>query len=361
MVSKTRTMRAIKEKIKGILMEEELLCDMFNGLVDMGEMDDKSLSELRKRTENPTLYQDKIITLSKEEIMKNPYLENITVPYESSNNLRYTQRRLRPRTVTVYDKKKRDVNTLRQINSYFICDERLRFPGIIEGDNLSCWMTVEPIEINTFKDFIDEATGDVLLIGCGLGYVAYMLSRKEDVKSITVVDNNEDVLELFNTHILPQFENKDKIRTIKSDGIKYLKDNDLRTFDHINVDIWYDTCDMIHPYLKCLEIENTNSTVKFSYWLEDELKEGLQKSILCAISEFPTEELLINKIGEDIVRQTSIRTFEDIQNLIDIKDMRTLMYSWYTDNKSVAKTHEIIDTSRMNEAKEAAKMFIKQK
>lgn len=361
MVSKTRTMRTIKEKIKGILTEEELLCEMFNGLVDMGEMDDNTLAELRKKAENPTLYQSEIITLSKADIMQNPYLANITVPYESSNNLRYTQRRLRPRIVTVYDKKKRDINTLRQINSYFICDERLRFPGIIEGDNLSCWMTVEPIEINTFKDFVDEATGDVLLIGCGLGYVAYMLSRKEDVKSITIVDDNEDVLSLFNTHILPQFENKDRIRTVKSDGLEYLKNSSLKAFDHINVDIWYDTCDMIYPYLKCLEIERENPEVKFSYWLEEELKEGLQKSILCAISEFPTEGLLINRIGEDLVSKTTIRTFEDIQNLVDIKDMRTLMYSWYADNKGVVDAHKIVDTSRMNEAKEAVKSLFKQK
>ena len=78
---------------------------------------------------------------------------------------------------------------MRQKNSYFICDYPLRFPGLTEGSSNTCWMTVEPFEIETFKKFIEEAKGDILLIGCGLGYAAYMLFRdnKLDTKVKLVI------------------------------------------------------------------------------------------------------------------------------------------------------------------------------
>lgn len=361
MVTKTRTMRKMQESIKSILNDEKILYEIFDTMVEIGQMDDERLSEVRKITGIPTLYHSEIVTLNKDEIMSDPYLKNINIPNASSNNFHLVQRRLRPRLVTKYGFKTRDLNTMCKSNSYFRCEERLRFPGLVEGDSKTCWMSVEPFEINSFQPFINNATGDVLLIGCGLGYAAYMLSEKDDVRSVTVVDNNEDVLSLFNTHILPQFKNKDKVHTVASDGLEYLKSNDLTVFDNINVDIWYDTVDMIYPYLRCLEIEKANPTVNFSYWLEEELKQSIQENLLIAISGFKSDGLLANKIGEDIVKDTPIKTYEDFYNLMNIKDIRSFLYNWYVNNLDIVENYEPIDMRRINDSKEAYKQVIEGK
>lgn len=348
MVSKIRSMKNLQENIRTILKDERLLCDMFDGVVEMGKMDEQKLFELRKIAGIPNLYQSEIVTLKKEDIMSNPYLKNINIPNVSSNEFKLAKRRIRPRLITKYGFQTRDLNTFCKSNSYFTCDERLDFPGLVEGNGMICWMTVEPFEIKSFESFIKEATGNILLIGCGLGYVAYMLSEKQDVSSVTVIDNNSDVLNLFNTYILPQFKNKNKIKTIQSDGIEYLKNNTLNMFDYINVDIWRDTMDMIYPYLRCLEIEKSNPTVKFSYWLEEELREEIQKNLLVAISEFESDGFLISKICEDIVKVTSIRTYDDIRNLLDIKDIRAFLYKWYVNNLHIVEKQESIDMNLLN-------------
>ena len=186
------------------------------------------------------------------------------------------------------------------------------------------------------------------MIGCGLGYAAYMISLKEDVTSVTVVDNNQDVLDIFYTYILPQFENKDKIRIIKSDALLYLSSCDLTVYDYVNVDIWYDTIDMIYTYFRCLTVEKANPTVKFSYWLEEELKNEIQQSILSAICDFPIQGFLSTRIGQDIVRNAAINNYEDVYNLVDIKDLRSLLYGWYCNNLETVQEYESRDINIMN-------------
>lgn len=367
MIANTRKMRKIQEIIESILREEVFLCDALNGAIDDGVMTEEKIQEAARIAKKQGMHETEIVHLTKEEIMANPYLQNIKVPNVSSNRFKLSNKRIiRPGIVTKYKQKQRDLKTMRQVNSYFVCDKSLRFPGISEGEQTTCWMTVEPCEIESFRNFIEEATGDVLLLGCGLGYVAYMLSIKEAVTSITIVDNNQDVLDLFTTHILPQFDNKEKIKTVNSDGLDYLRNTDLSIFNNVNVDIWYDTIDMLYTYLRCLEIERENPTVNFSYWLEDELKFDIQKSILLAatrqdcvagkensplpldsLTNVPGHNFLSDVIGKDLVCQTPINSYEDLYNLVDIKDLRGLLFCWYANNLDKVESQEKIDMSRL--------------
>ena len=40
-------------------------------------------------------------------------------------------------------------------------------------------MTITPDEIETMKEAVDQAFGNVLTFGLGLGYYAYMVSEKD--------------------------------------------------------------------------------------------------------------------------------------------------------------------------------------
>ena len=78
----------------------------------------------------------------------------------------------------------------------------------------SIWMLITPHEINTMKEAVNNAKGNVVTFGLGLGYYAYMCSIKEDVKSVTIIERDCKTINLFKKYILPQFENKDKIKSL---------------------------------------------------------------------------------------------------------------------------------------------------
>jgi predicted methyltransferase len=94
-------------------------------------------------------------------------------------------------------------------------------------------MSDTPMEIRTSREFIDVAKGRVLVGGLGLGVVLLEIQRKKEVESVTVVEKNQDVLDLIVKH-LPL--NK-KITIVKGDIFTWLPDKDAK-FDTIFFDIW---------------------------------------------------------------------------------------------------------------------------
>lgn len=40
-------------------------------------------------------------------------------------------------------------------------------------------------------------------LGCGLGYVAYILSLKENVEEVTIVELNSDIKKMFKKYLKP--------------------------------------------------------------------------------------------------------------------------------------------------------------
>ena len=79
--------------------------------------------------------------------------------------------------------------------------ERFDFPAVLEGGNE--WMTLTPVDLDTCDEAIEAARGKVVTFGLGLGYYAYMVARKDEVESITVVEKSADVIRLFERYILP--------------------------------------------------------------------------------------------------------------------------------------------------------------
>lgn len=145
-----------------------------------------------------------------------------------------------------------------------------RFPAIYENDIL--WMSVTPNEINTMKEPIDNAFGKVLTFGLGLGYYSYMVSLKNSVESVTIVEKDQNVINLFNKHILPLFKTKAKINIINMDAYDFLekvmKDGD---YDFVFVDIYHDAKDGLEVYKKISTYEKKLKNITFSYWIKKTL------------------------------------------------------------------------------------------
>lgn len=86
----------------------------------------------------------------------------------------------------------------RQIPQIGFFETEFMFPVVLENNRL--WMSITPNEIETMNEAVDKGFGNILTFGLGLGYYAYMTSQKDNVESITVVESNEDVIDLFNKY-----------------------------------------------------------------------------------------------------------------------------------------------------------------
>jgi spermidine synthase len=111
--------------------------------------------------------------------------------------------------------------------------------------------------------------------GLGLGYYAYMVSEKEDAKSVTVVEVNEDVINLFKQYILPQFKHAEKINIVKGDAFEFAQKHIIPgQFDFVFTDLWHDVSDGIDLYLKMKKYEAQSPETVFTYWIEKSILMG---------------------------------------------------------------------------------------
>ena len=154
-------------------------------------------------------------------------------------------------------------------------DKEFKFPAILEDQNE--WMTLTPIDIDTCDEAIRAARGRVITFGLGLGYYAYMVSNKDDVESITVVDKSEEVISIFKKHILPQFPNAEKVNLVCADAFEYAeKIMPSEEYDYAFVDTWRDASDGAPMYLRMKPLEKLNPKTEFSYWVEGFLTSRLR-------------------------------------------------------------------------------------
>lgn len=171
----------------------------------------------------------------------------------------------------------------------FVCDDPLTLPdgriipqiGYFDSEfkflsvlqNGREWMTLMPNELVTQRAPIKRAKGSVCTYGLGLGYFAFMCARKAEVTSVTIVERDENVINLFKEMLLPSFENKEKIEIVCADAFEFAAhDAPKRNFDYIFADIWHDPSDGVEAYLKFKLYEHLCPNTKFDYWIEKTLK-----------------------------------------------------------------------------------------
>lgn len=121
--------------------------------------------------------------------------------------------------------------------------------GIPEGNyirlvvNGDCMMSNTPMEKRTSEVFMKNAYGDVLICGLGIGLVILPLLENDSIKSITVLEKYQDVIDIVLPQI-KQFDVNNKLTVIHEDCFEYTtKDK----FDTIFIDIWpYINSDIYH-------------------------------------------------------------------------------------------------------------------
>lgn len=94
-----------------------------------------------------------------------------------------------------------------------------------------CVMSDTPMEKDTNRDFVRNAHGNVLIGGLGIGLIILAIQDKEDVKQITVVEKNREVIELVGK----QLPLNSKVNIVNDDVFEY---KPLIKYNTIYMDIW---------------------------------------------------------------------------------------------------------------------------
>jgi hypothetical protein len=138
-----------------------------------------------------------------------------------------------------------------------------------------CIMSDTPMEHRTNYGILNKANGDVLIGGLGIGMILMPLMRKEEVKSITIVEKYQDIIDMVGT----QLPLNDKVKIVQGDifennfpkGTKF----DTIYFDiwnFINSDVYEEMKELKKMYRRCLRSKKDNPNSWIGCWAEHEAK-----------------------------------------------------------------------------------------
>lgn len=147
------------------------------------------------------------------------------------------------------------------------------------------WMTLSPNEVYTMREPIDKAFGKVITCGIGIGYYAIMAAAKDNVESVTVVENNEGVIDLFRHFIMKKFprEVTGKISIVHADAYEYLYDLKDGKFNYCFIDLWQGVQDT-DQYFKAIHATAHFKKMEYSLWIEDSFIVRFREEILAAMA-----------------------------------------------------------------------------
>ena len=91
-------------------------------------------------------------------------------------------------------------------------------------------------EVGDHLGFIRKATGSVLITGLGLGVVLQACMRKPEVKDVTVIEKDKDVIKLVANHYYKMF-GKERLKIIHCDAFEF-KPEKGKVWDAVWHDIW---------------------------------------------------------------------------------------------------------------------------
>jgi len=215
--------------------------------------------------------------LNPSDYLDNPYLKNIKIPKTGEGEWELGYQSYEPYEGFIY----RDIECVGdyvEIPQLGFFDRKFSFPTVFEGGRE--WMAIKPNEIETMKLPIEKARGRVLVYGLGMGYFAYMVSQKDDVESVCIVERDQSVISLFGKHILPQFPNKNKITVVKSDAFEYAeKEMKNGGYGYVFTDLWHDVSDGVDLYLKMKKYEALCPNSHFEYWIEPSILSSVRWSV----------------------------------------------------------------------------------
>ena len=260
----------VKQYIKEDLSENEAVYNCLYDFLGFDKNDEESQNVLGEYVLN------NLKKLNPEDYTDNPYVKAINkTGRKGKYALKYID--YAPYQLFAYDDIK--VNGYKEYSQVGYFDNKFSYLALTEGNNI--WMSLNPNEIETMKPYINKARGNVLVLGLGMGYVPFMLSLKNCVKSITIIERDQEIINLFNELIYPSFPNKEKVKIIKGDAVEYTRKIQKQgTCDYVFADLWHDPEDGLPLFV---ELKKINKNI--DCWLEVSMYALLRRCMITLLEE----------------------------------------------------------------------------
>ena len=272
--------------------------------------------------------------VKKEDFENNLYVKTIKIPNAKKGKYVLGNLNYHPYELFPLDDVKVDEKSFMELSQIGYFKESFSYPYL--GTSDSVWMSLNPNEIMTMDKHIKKAKGNVLVLGLGMGYFAFMVANKKEVNNVIVVEKDQNIIDLFMEHIYPSFLNKDKIRIVKEDAFKYLdnKENNKK-FDMVFIDLWHSVEDGINIFLRLKEVEGRINK-PFMYWIDTSLYAMVRRSIVTILiehleNEHPRYDIARDEIDKAInniykkIKDLDIDSEEQIHELLSDKSIDELL------------------------------------
>lgn len=208
--------------------------------------------------------------LNPNEFINDPYFQYIQIPSASEKSWHFQLDIYQPYEAFICDDLVIEPDGV-EIPQIGFFSQSFRYPAVYEKGQE--WMAIKPSEIRSMRKPVNCVSGNVITFGLGLGYYTFMVSQKNEVEHITVVERDPSIIHLFQDYILPQFPHKEKVSIIQSDAFEYMKKQMPKEhFDYAFVDLWHDSSDGLPLYLKARKLAEDIPQTHFLYWVENTLR-----------------------------------------------------------------------------------------
>ena len=193
------------------------------------------------------------------------------------------------------------------------------------------WMSLNQHEIRTMEVPIQLARGKVLTLGLGLGYYAYMVSLKEEVKEVHIVEMDLELIKLFNKYLLPLFPHPEKIHIHKADAFYFIKDIKDKDYDFIFSDLWHNVSDGVSAYLKLKQHFYNFEYTHCSYWIENSILTYLRMLVIGVMKdEYYSNNAEYDELQMSIkerLKDYQIKDSNDIDSLLNLKGLNSIFFA----------------------------------
>ena len=201
-------------------------------------------------------------------------------------------------------------------------------------------MSIIPHEINTMKEGIKKINGNVVIYGLGLGYFIYLLSLKEEVNKIIVIEKDKEIINIFKEYIFKLFNknSQNKIIVKEDDAFKFNEtklinnkyiDKDVNIIiNYAYIDIYHNPLDALPSYIRFIQNEYKNNEITYFYWIEESIICYIRRIIISifeeALSSFDDKDYIdnddylnnfINKLYR-YLKKLNFNSYNDISSLL---------------------------------------------
>ena len=234
--------------------------------------------------DNSAIYQTyiapNVFSVAKNEFINSPYYQLIKPKEIKNKNYNLTYDFYAPYELFSYDDISVDNDYVEHTKVAYFQEE---FKFLVLNYKDVTWMSITPNEIKTMEPAIKNAKGNIIVFGLGLGYFAFMTSLKEEVKNITIIENDINIINIFKENLLPLFPSKEKINIIQDDALEVIRKP--LPYDFAFVDLWHSVEDGFDFFLRFKRQENNNPNVRFEYWLNNSFYALLRRAFITLLSE----------------------------------------------------------------------------